>query len=475
MQKAVRRYNHRRCAMSGPNIVWITLDSVRSDHTTLDDYDRNTTPQLQKLANKGYGFANTISHGKSTLTSSGAILTGLAPSRNTLGISGRMLPEKVETIAERFDKGGYFTACLSRNSFVSPATGLDKGFSKFQWLASETLLDAGLGNLFKYLLNIRKHSAGFTANTAKHSTPYLMNEIAKTWISDFNKRNSPFFFYLHYNEPHRPYYPPISYLDKFTEDIGQSPREAAETAMDIHENLKQVIANGCQLTDKEWSALSAMYDAEIAYTDYMIGKLVNYIKSNTTKETVFIITADHGELFGEHGLLSHKYVLSDAVTRVPLVIDGLNEGLKVPKDKIIQHSDVMETLLDLAGIDTEETIGRNLFEKSPKFAVSQRGPVDFEDLYQYNKAFDNSAFHSEMLSAIRTEDFRYQKSSEGSDLFHLPNEMEDVKEDFPEATKELDSALETWLDEHGRPIDAGRSRDFSPAVERQLKELGYID
>jgi len=131
--------------MTPPNVCWITLDSVRSDHTTLDGYERETTPTLARLAaeDDGYGFPDCFAHSKDTQQSSGALLTGYLPTATTLGVEGNHLPEEVRTVAERFRDAGYATACLSRNSYVSSETGLDRGFDRFQWLAAETVYQVG--------------------------------------------------------------------------------------------------------------------------------------------------------------------------------------------------------------------------------------------------------------------------------------------------------------------------------------------
>lgn len=471
----IRQLSNSKSPMAPPNIVWITLDSVRADHTTMDGYQRDTTPRIAAVGDDGYTFDTCIAHSKSTQPSSGAILTGLAPTRNTLGIEGDFIPERVTTIAERFSDAGYGTACLSRNSFVSSATGLDRGFDRFQWLASETIREAGFKTLAKYLFNIRKHSAGLTRDTAKHASPFLMNEIAKRWIRDFRSNEDPFFFYLHYNEPHRPYYPPLSYVDEYADDIDMEPREAAEFALDVHYDLPSIIAGGCDLDDGEWAALKAMYDAEIAYTDEMVGKLVDDVRANTPEDTIVVITADHGELFGEYGLLSHKYVLTDAVTRVPLVVSGLEESLAADRDSIVQHADVMTTLLSIAGGDAEETIGVDLRSETREYAVSQRGPIEFSARDRDSPDFDTSRFHESTLTSLRTEAFRYQQSEDWSELFELPEEQRDVSADHPAVADDLSKKLETWLDRYGRPIDRGQSGEFSDAVNRQLRDLGYMD
>ncbi|MFC6865309.1 sulfatase [Halomicroarcula sp. GCM10025817] len=474
-QKLLPRKRTTHVAMERPNIVWITLDSVRADHTTLDGYDRETTPELERIGRDGHAFRNCIAHSLSTLPSTGAMMSGYPPSHNTVGVDGNRLPDSITTMPERFADAGYATACLSRNSYLSSATGLDKGFDRFQWLSSSTLHEAGIGPLLSYALNLRTHSAGLSRDTAKHSSAYLMNEVAKDWLADFRRNDDPFFFYLHYNEPHRPYYPPRKYLERFTDDISMSGTEAAEFALDVHYNLEDVVANGCELTDDEWAALEAMYDAEIAYTDEMVGRLFDYIQSHGDRDTVVVITADHGELFGEYGLLSHSYVLHDAVTRVPLVVQGLDEDLAVDGDDTVQHLDVFRTLLNVAGGDPGDTIGVDLREETRDFAVSQRGPTDFDELLAHNPSFDTSRFHTETLTALRTPEFKYQRSSEKAELFALPDEDEDVSGDYPEERAALEEELGDWLDKYGQPVGDAEEGEFSDAVTRQLRDLGYME
>lgn len=462
--------------MNKPNVLWITLDSVRADHTNLNDYEYNTTPFINSLAeeNAGISLRQCFSHSMYTQPSSGAILTGTPPIKNTLGVSGESLPDSVVTVPERFSDSGYHTACLSRNSYVSSATGLDRGFDEFQWIAAATMYKLHPFTLFRYFANIRNHSAGLAPDSAKHASPFLINETAKRWLSKFESRSDPFFFYIHYNEPHRPYYPPIRYLDRYTDGIAMSPSEAAEFAMEVHYNLEEIIANGCNLTEDQWDALIAMYDAEIAYTDHMVGELISHVRSLDIGETIFVVTADHGELFGEYGLLSHKYVLNSAVTHVPLVVHGL-DGFTAGPDDILQHSDVMVTLLEYVGGDTEGMVGTDLRTGRPEFAVSQRGPVDFDNLLEINSSFDTSLFHRSTLSSLRTDRFIYQRSEDRSELFERPNETTDVSQTYPEVVEELDDKLSQWMDKYGQPADEGREGDFSSAKEKQLRDLGYLD
>jgi len=468
--------------MSRPNVVWITLDSVRSDHTSLDDYRRDTTPALSALADDGVGFPTCITHGKATLPSSGAILTGQAPSRTTLGISGRVLPDSIRTVADRFAAAGYRTAALSGNSFVGPETGLDRGFDRYQWLTASTLHTVGIRPLLGYVRNLRTHSAGLTTDASRHSTPYLMNAVARRWVRDFEREDRPFFYYLHYNEPHRPYYPPLASLDRFTDGIAMTAEAAGETAMRVHRDLNQIIADGADLSDDEWDALHAMYDAEIAYTDRMIGRFVEWLRGRDLGETVVVVTADHGDLFGEYGLLSHKFVLHDGLVRVPLVLADLHGGSGVGSDDLavdaadqVQHADVMRTLLELAGADTDGLLGVDLRESVRDVAVSQRGPPNFEQIRRHDPDYDTGRFLDGVLTALRTPEWKYNWTADGATLHALPDETRDVSGDHQDVVDRLDDHRGAWLAEHGEPVDEGESGEFSDAARQQLRDLGYID
>ncbi|WP_256289029.1 sulfatase [Halobellus inordinatus] len=457
-----------------PNVVWITLDSVRQDHTSMAGYRRDTTPHLERIGNgsASQSFSNAFSQGIWTLASSASILTGTYPSHHRVGFDSERLGDELRTVAELFKDEGYHTACLSRNTHLSSATNLDRGFDDFKWIASSTLLrEAGVKTTLKYLLNIRRHSAGLTRDPAKHATPFVMNDLAKDMLDRYGSQSEPFFFYLHYNEPHRPYYPPLPFLNRYTEDIEMSPKEAADFAMWMHYNLHEAVANGCDFTDEQWEALFAMYDAEIAYTDECIGRLYDYVQSLDLNDTIFVVTADHGELFGEGGMLAHKVLLDDALINVPLVLDGLD----LDAEDFVQHVDIMQTILERIGADTTQLQGVSLDSSTRDHVITQRGAAEFDPFLEANPDFDVSRYHEPPLSCLRTRKFKYQRSADGEDLYHLPDESADVAEMYPEVHDELRSRLEVWLETDGAPVSTVAEAEFTDAMKRQLRDLGYVE
>jgi uncharacterized sulfatase len=458
-----------------PNIVWVTLDSVRADHTTMAGYRRDTTPNIADIADSPAGQAttNAISHSTWTLASTASILTGTYPSHHEVGFGSERLPSSLATVPELLAATGYHTIGVSRNSHLSDATDLSRGFDEFDWVASSTLFQAaGFRVLLKYLLKIRSHSAGFSRDTAKHSTPYLMNEIAKRRLDAAADRDDPFFCYLHYNEPHRPYYPPLPYLDEYTDGLKMSAAEAAEFAMDVHYNLYKYVTHGCPFDDEEWAALKAMYDAEIRYTDEMVGQLFNYVQALDLDDTVFVVTADHGELFGEGGMLAHKAVPHDGLVNVPFVIHGANFDFN--DDELVQHGDVMQTLVSAAGGETEQFQCYDLRMTERDRAIVQRNQMDTESFRQHNSNFDLSKYHVPLLTAVRDQKWKFLLSEDGTDLYLLPDESTDVAENYPEVAEKFQTFTEEWLEGPGAPLGERGDAAFTKAMEQQLKDLGYV-
>lgn len=457
-----------------PNVLWLTLDSVRYDHTTMSGYDRETTPNIQSLADQSdsVSFSSCFSHARSSHASVPSILSGTYPSRHrTYFGNKRQFPDEVPLVAELLSDAGYETIGVSNNGYASSLTNLDRGFDKFTLLrpSPRELLDsAGLKNTLKYLINIRRHSVGYSTDTHAHSAGYLTNEIAK---DELREARDPFFMYVHYNETHRAYYPPLPYLDRFTDSVEMSGSEAASFALDTHHDLLNTVANGCDLTDEEMNALRAMYDSEIAYTDELIDELFELIDEKLG-ETIVVVTADHGELFGEDDMLGHKYSMHNAVLNVPMVIRGI-PGLA--GDGILQHSDVMRTLLEVAGAETETIQGVDLRTETREYAISQSGDSDLEPLLEENSEYDLSKFCTEEYSVIQDKKYKYVQRPDNPRLYRLPDESANRIEEYDQAAAKLDTELTKWLESEGTSVGTGSNVELNDSMRSRLADLGYLD
>ncbi|ERH09786.1 MAG: arylsulfatase A related enzyme [halophilic archaeon J07HX64] len=457
-----------------PNVVWLTLDSVRQDHTTMGGYDRETTPRIQEIADRpdGVAFSSCLAHARASATSVPSLLSGTCPSRHgTYYRESTAFPEELPLAAELFREAGYRTVGVSNNEYAGSLTNTDRGFDQFTLLGSsptEILRSAGLGNVLKFARNIRRHSVGFSTDTHAHSGAYLLTEIVKR---ELRRAEEPLFAYVHYNEPHRAYYPPMPYLDRYTEGIPMSGTEAAEIAMDIHHNLVEHIADGCDLTDEEWAALRAMYDAEIAYTDDRVGALYNWLQAELG-ETVLAITADHGELFGEDDMLAYKYSMHNAVLQVLMVLAGI-EGLA--DEGLVQHADVLRTLLEVAGADTETVQGVDLRGQRREYAISQSPEDSLEPLLEHDPNYDTSQFPAEPYSVIQEKKFKYYQRTYRSRLHRLPNETENIADEFPEKVEQFNRYLNEWLGTEGQQIGHAEAVSVDKATRERRAELAYLD
>lgn len=465
-------------SMARPNIVWLTLESTRADHCSHHGYARDTTPELTRLAEAPDGrvFTECHAHGIWTRSSSASILTGTHPSYHTVGLDMESrLPDEVSTVAELLREVGFTTACLSPNPNLSSASGLDRGFDRFSYISSSTLLrECSVRSLVKFGTNIRRHSAGLTPQTRKHSFGYLLNELAKEWTTEFAAGDSPYFLYLHYPDTHHPYYPPKPFQDQFTGDLSMSGAEAAEIALDVYDNMYHHLATGSQLTDRQWEAVHAMYDSQIRYTDHLMGELIGHIRAESDRDVIFVVTADHGDLFGEDNLLTHRFVLHSKLSHVPMVVSG-----DVPFDggDVVGHIDVMGSVLAHVGADTSQFQGVDLSRETPDVTVTQRGGEREKGMLRWITDrvpdFDIARFPLGDATSVTDGDHRYQVDERGEKLFQLPSEAELSLE--TSAVEELVSAHDAFDEKWGQPVTTDQERGkVTAGMQRHLERLGYI-
>lgn len=468
---------------SKPNIVWITLDSIRADRTTMADYDRDTTPEMARIADQddGIAFTECVSHAMWSLASDASILTGTSPGHHGTGLWNDVLPEEIQTVPERFSELGYYTAGLSYNGHFTEATGLSRGFDSFQWVTKSNLLDtAGPRVLLKYLSRLRSESAGYTAPFDHHRSDYIAREMVKSRARALGRRQEPFFLFAHTLGAHLPYVPPLSEREAFTDDLSVSTDRAVELAYDRSLNYGREIANGCEFDREERAAIDAMYDALVRYVDRQVGALFDSLQSLDIGPTVLVVTADHGDLLGEQGVIGHQFSLHDGITNVPMVVHGLPSLTELPSEQLVQHTDIMRALLREAGADTDTLAGMEGDDPRiarREFALSQRGADSFEtalsEVRKHDENVSAERFHPGLLHAVRSSDYKFLRSERGEELFALPDETENLLEDHPDIAGKHRSFLEA-KDERVDRTESSTERELSDAMQRQLEELGYV-
>jgi arylsulfatase A-like enzyme len=282
-----------------PNIVVISLDTLRAKSLGTYGYGRDTSPFFDSLAARGVLFENAITTSTTTPPSHMSLFTGLTPRRHGmisgLGEGPVAAPRLAMILADR----GYQTKAITENGFLIRDRGFDTGFSEY------------------------------SEYTGKHqrSAPGLVNKSfgeARRWLGE--TAAEPFFLFVHTYQVHSPYLPPPRYRQRFREE-GPFPT-----------------------ADLGFQSPLDRYDQEIAYVDDELKALFASIESRrTSRGTVVIVLSDHGEEFMEHGATQHGAGVFEETIRIPLLFwgTGIPEGRRV--DRQVSLLDVFPTLLEMAG------------------------------------------------------------------------------------------------------------------------------
>lgn len=450
----------------------------------MSGYGRETTPNLEGIGSEsaGQAFTNCLSHAIWSLPSDASILTGTYPSRHGAGMWNETVPSDIPTVAERFARLGYRTIGVSQNAYCSESTGLDRGFEDFEWVHRSNLLrTAGPRIVLKYLLRLRSHSAGYTAPPGRQRSEYLAAELAKQKLTGLEGSDDPFFMFVHTLGTHLPYLPPLPYRDAFTDDIELPPDEAAEVAYERSSNYFGEIADGCTFSPEVKEALDAMYDGVLGYVDSWIGAFFEHVRSLDLGPTVVVVTADHGDLLGEQGVLGHQLSVHHGLVNVPLVIHGPTSLTDVAGDSLIQHIDVMRGLLRDAGASAEtleELDGVDPRQETRDYALSQRGNQTYEtaveQVQSHDPAADLSRFPAGLVHAVSDAEFKLVHSERGEALYDLPDEETDVAAEHPSAVEDRRSYLDETVDQLRSKGASGEEREMSDAMKSQLADLGYV-
>jgi len=340
----------------GPNVLLVVLDTVRADHLSFHGYDRDTSPNLSRLARRGITFKQARSTAPWTLPSHASMMTGRWPHELSTGIN-HPLDETHRTLAECLSASGYATAGFVANAaYCGIETGLGRGFAHYEdheLSVADILWTTALGQriLLQGLFRPEPRSGG-TPNDYHRKDAAQIRRDMLAWVE--GQKGRPFFAFLNLYDAHDPYIPPAG----FDRHFGVRPRSAAD--MKIME--RWFIQDKKKLTPGEIQSVLDAYDDGIAYLDEQLGKLIDDLDwLGLLASTLVIVTADHGEHLGEHELYGHASSLYDAEIHVPLLII-LPEQAHAGKVVTTQVSlrDLAATVADVTGLGGSTFPGRSL-------------------------------------------------------------------------------------------------------------------
>ena len=419
---------------NAPNIILISIDSLRADHLGAYGYRRATSPNIDALAAKGTTFETVMSPTSWTLPAHMTMLTSLPPEKHGVITDRLRLARDIDTLPQRFQRAGYATGGFVSATYLDGLYGFDRGFDAYD---DYTLL----------------RIAGEKSRTAV--TSQLVADRAIDWLHQ--KKQKPFFLFLHFFDVHYNYNPPAQFARMF------DPQYAGTVNGDIN-SLKP------GMTPRDVQHLVALYDGEVAWVDSNIGRILATLdKLGVANNTIVAITADHGEEFLDHGQCGHYKTLYDEVLRVPLIIrypGHVAAGRRV--DGQVRLMDIAPTLVALAGLRSPKTHD----ETAARSLVCYLKPVRKKQTTPRFPAFGDLRGE---IASLRVDDAKLirnlrTKKEEFYDLASDPLEHHDLREHSDKA-EEMRVMLDRW---RSGATNAADEVEMDAEEEHTLRSLGYM-
>jgi arylsulfatase len=423
-------------------IVLVTIDSLRADHLGVYGYDRPTSPNIDAFARQSIVVEHAIAQAPYTKASIASLMTGLYPTAHkTLttaanfadtmdgtvdGVRGAtdVLPDNVTTLAESLKARGYRTTALTTNPFLIRDFGFAQGFDRFEFISAEGFASA--------------------------------DDVLKQAAEIIDAEKQPLFLWVHLMEPHSPYSPARS----FERDL---PRLVPARPIPESFEIPDYLSPGGSRDARFYETL---YDREIRNVDAAFGAFLESLRAKPIwRDTVLVLTSDHGEEFFEHGGLEHNRTLHDELVRVPLIVrlPGVETRHVGAQAQLV---DLMPTLLAVADAHPVRGIhGRDL---QPLL----RGTAHAEE-----SAYSEIAGHQ---YAVRTRDWKLIAGpGEERALYALtrdPGEHHNLAPVHPRQVAAMEQVLQRMVAaavKAGRQV-TGATAPIDAATRRRLEALGYL-
>ncbi|QDV05462.1 Arylsulfatase [Planctomycetes bacterium Poly30] len=448
-----------------PNVVLISIDTLRSDHLGCYGYRRNTSPEIDALAQQGALFEQHITSAPWTLPAHTAMFTSVPDSvHGVTSPIGHRLAEEFETLPESFQQAGYATAGFFAGPYLHPAFGLGQGFDRYVDCVN-TVPDEAVDADNRWSMQdpvLRRSHHGVT-NDKVYAQWKAFYEEAGTRAG---KGDRPFFAFVHLWDVHFDFEPPAPYDTMFDPDY-TGPFTGKDFFTDPAVNAA--------IPERDKQHIIALYDGEIRWTDGFVGKIkADLQQKGLLENTIFVITSDHGTELFDHGGKGHRTALYDEQIHIPLVVHF--PRLVLPDQRYRNQTrmiDLGPTIRDLAGLaPVSTTMGESL-------APLLRGDVGtlpsqpaISELYDVGRE----------LRSMRTDTAKLVHAADSGEMswFDLaadPGERERRKVrpgDRSRKLKEQYESLQAWLLQAIENRPAGPAEAHTPdAILRSLRANGY--
>jgi arylsulfatase A-like enzyme/predicted Zn-dependent protease len=395
-----------------PNVLFVTVDTVRADRIGCYGYSEARTPGMDSLAASGVRFEEAYCQVPLTLPSHVSMFTGLYPPSTGVHINGAVaLGAEVPTLTEEFKARGYRTGAFVGADVLDSAFGLARGFD---------LYNDDLGD---------DSTPGLSVRSERRAD--RVGDAALSWLGE--SPDEPFFAWVHFFDPHNPYSPPAAFAQ----------------------------------------GVPSRYDGEIAFVDSQIRRLLAWLDDNGLRErTLIVVAGDHGEGLGDHGEETHGHFVYNTTVRVPLIV-AFPQELTTPRTITapVQLVDLFPTIVDLLGWDASalEVDGQSLAR------ACRTGKSPVAEIYGETE-YPRLGFGWAALRYSIAEQWKYIDAPQAElyDRRHDPDELDnliDKHNDVAESMRADLGELVSRLRQDRR--DTGSSAIDPEALER-LTSLGYI-
>jgi arylsulfatase A-like enzyme/Tfp pilus assembly protein PilF len=404
-------------ATSKPNIILITVDTLRADHLGAYGSTAVKTPAMDALAQDGILFENAASQVPLTLASHASILTGTYPFYNGVqDFTGEPLDARFQSVAQAFQRHGYSTAASVSAFVLDRSWGLSRGFDHYD--------DSFPAQDFA------QKNVGLVDRRAKDSV-----DKAIAWVNA-RKRSRPFFLWLHLYDPHSPYDPPEPFRTQYKDDL---------------------------------------YSGEIAYADSQLARFFAYLRGQRLYDgSGMVLLSDHGESLGEHGEREHGFFIYTATTHVPLIIKPAGRlGKPARIGSAVEAVAVGPTLLELAGI--RDAAFEKQAQASSLLRLLKAEPE--AELAAYSETYyPFSSFGWSPLRGLRSRDYQYIEAPQ-AELYSLPQdaaEQQNLLSGKPAVAAALKSKLTDLAQRYAPAEKAATGSGLSADAIAKLRALGYV-
>jgi arylsulfatase A-like enzyme len=428
-----------------PNVLLITIDTLRADHLHSYGFPLETSPNLDALAAESVVFERAIAAASSTAPAHASIMTSKYVREHSVGyLNGGSVLDGSTTIAEVFRGAGYRTAAFVSNDVLQRRTGLDRGFE-----------------LYDDELRRRLPRRMLFERIAEDTT-----KSALRWLDSIGEE--PFFLWVHYIDPHGPYTPPPGFLGRFhlSPAPGEQPLPVLPDVSGYRGIPDYQAIEGLSLP----SEYQSRYADEILYADHWLGRLIETVDS-ISGETIVLVTADHGESLGENErYFVHFWSTTPENAHVPMILRA--PGLPAERRReLVSHVDVMPTLLELVGLELPANLSG--MPLGPHLRQTSRIPdrLVFCDVGRELSAYRGDGFVR--LTGAKKAYSAPAGADEGL-AFRASRYAWDDDDRWSRVASEvpLDEAIRAYAH---RVTPMKISRELSPEIRERLRALGYAE